>query len=508
MEKIASVKLMRESDAHTIKTLVSGRELMYRAGSAIYRACPWEGSTAVVCGSGNNAGDGYVLALLLRQAGKKVRLFLLSEKKSEDGAYFFDLCVKAGAEWELCSERTRLEGWDNIADCIFGTGFRGQPDGLAALMIERINQSGAYVVSADINSGLEGDGGMARLCVRSALTVSIGAFKPGHFLNMAGDVIGRAVNADIGIELTGKPYYLLEAGDFSGLMKKRAHYCSKKDFGYVAVIGGSTEYLGAAKLAGMSANAALAELAGQSRAALRAGCGVARLAVPRSLITAVGPYVLESTLMPISDEDGHMIYRPGEIEEAVRRMAAVSVGMGWGRGRDNALLLERILGECECPVIIDADALNTLAETDKSMLKGRRTVLTPHLKEFSRLSGLTEEEILADPIGAAEAFSRDTGATVLLKGPATVITDGDSSYIVNSGCPGMATAGSGDVLSGILTGLFGWCEFGALTAACGAYAAGYAARLAEREKGDISMLSSDTVKYIPEAIKSITGTPA
>jgi NAD(P)H-hydrate epimerase len=505
MKKAVSVKLMRESDAHTIKNLVGGRELMYRAGSAIFSACPWNGPTAVVCGSGNNAGDGYVLALLLKQAGKDVKLYLLSEKKSEDGAYWFERCTEAGVEWERCSELTRFEGRDNIADCIFGTGFRGRPEGLAALMIERINQSGAYVVSADINSGLEGDGGMAELCVRSDLTVSIGEFKTGHFLNMAGDVIGRAVNADIGIELVGRPYFLLEAEDFSPLMKKRPHYCSKSDFGYVAVIGGSTEYLGAAKLAGMSANAALSRLAGQSRAALRAGCGVAKLAVPRSLVTAVGPYVLESTLAPVSDEDGHMIYVPGEIEAVVKRMAAVSVGMGWGRGRDNARLLERILAESECPVIIDADGLNTLAETDRGILKGRRTVLTPHLKEFSRLSGLSPKEILADPVRTAEEYARDTGSVVLLKGPATVVTDGENGYIVNSGCPGMATAGSGDVLAGILTGLFGRCGYGALTAACGAYIAGYASRLAEREKGEISMLSSDTVEYIPEAIKSITG---
>jgi NAD(P)H-hydrate epimerase len=200
-----------------------------------------------------------------------------------------------------------------------------------------------------------------------------------------------------------------------------------------------------------------------------------------------------------------MIYVPGEIEAVVKRMAAVSVGMGWGRGRDNARLLERILAESECPVIIDADGLNTLAETDRGILKGRRTVLTPHLKEFSRLSGLSPKEILADPVRTAEEYARDTGSVVLLKGPATVVTDGENGYIVNSGCPGMATAGSGDVLAGILTGLFGRCGYGALTAACGAYIAGYASRLAEREKGEISMLSSDTVEYIPEAIKSITG---
>ncbi|MBO4330911.1 MAG: NAD(P)H-hydrate epimerase, partial [Oscillospiraceae bacterium] len=105
MKKAVSTALMRESDAYTIKNLVSGRELMYRAGSAIFSACPWDGSTAVVCGSGNNAGDGYVLALLLSRAGKKVKIFLLTEKKSEDGAYYFDLCVKAGVEWELCSEQ-------------------------------------------------------------------------------------------------------------------------------------------------------------------------------------------------------------------------------------------------------------------------------------------------------------------------------------------------------------------------------------------------------------------
>lgn len=218
METVVSVETMRRSDAGTIARGIDGRTLMYRAGEGIFSAYPWRGPAAVVCGSGNNAGDGYVLALLLARAGVPCRIFLPEERFSEDGRFYFEQCRAAGIGFEICGGTPDFSGYAEIADCLLGTGFRGEARGMAASVISRINQSGAAVVSADINSGLSGDGFPTGLCVVSALTVSVGYYKIGHFLGAADQNIGRLTNCNIGIDLLGKGYPLFsaeEAADFA-----------------------------------------------------------------------------------------------------------------------------------------------------------------------------------------------------------------------------------------------------------------------------------------------------
>ena len=185
MTGIHSVENMRLSDKMTIEAGTPGTELMARAGRGIFEAAAWKPPVAVVCGTGNNAGDGYVLALLLLENNIPCTVFLLAEKWSADGRYYYDKCVSAGIQIRLIPEKPDFSAYGSVADCLFGTGFSGEVKGRAKDVIEAINRSGAYVVSADINSGLSGDGGMAVSAVRSDLTVSVGAFQPGHFLNMA-----------------------------------------------------------------------------------------------------------------------------------------------------------------------------------------------------------------------------------------------------------------------------------------------------------------------------------
>lgn len=491
MLPVTCVKVMRESDAATIESGVSGRELMLRAGKGIFASYPWRGRVGIVCGSGNNAGDGYVLALLLTEAGIACSLILLSDHFSEDGRYYFDRCVAQGIEVEHYNSAFSFEGCTEIVDCIFGTGFSGDVTGVSAEVIEKINQSGKTVISADINSGLNGDNGLGNLCVRSALTVSIGTYKTGHFLNRAKDVIGSLCNIDIGIDVPDGGVSLAEATDFASVLRSRNQLSHKGDYGYITVMGGCVEYSGAVKLANMSA------------AALRAGCGVAQLAVPASIAASVAPYLLESTLLPIpSDERGHMQYCPELLDNMLLRQAAVAVGMGWGRSDANREILAHLLTNGNVKLVIDADGLNTLAEMDLSLLKNSacKIVLTPHLKEFERLSGIPIAEIVKDPIHHAKCFARTYGVVLLLKGTCTVVTDGDTVYLVNRGCAGMATAGSGDVLSGILAGLLGYADASVLTVACGAFIAGRAGELAEANCNPISMIASDTVAHVAQAI--------
>jgi len=197
-----STEVMRASDKWTIENLVPSKELMERAGKAIFEQVDWKGPVGIICGKGNNAGDGFVVASLLKDHGIDCEIVLLFEDAfSEDGRYFYDKCIEKGV-------RTVSEGnygaYSTILDCIFGTGFKGEVKEPAKSAIEKINASGAYVVSADINSGLNGDTGLGDLYVISDLTVSIGSFKYGHFLGNANLAMKNKVNCDIGIKIIGE----------------------------------------------------------------------------------------------------------------------------------------------------------------------------------------------------------------------------------------------------------------------------------------------------------------
>ena len=196
-----STEVMRASDKWTIENLVPSKELMERAGKAIFEQVDWKGPVGIICGKGNNAGDGFVVASLLKDHGIDCEIVLLFEDAfSEDGRYFYDKCLEKGV-------RTVSEGnygaYSTILDCIFGTGFKGEVKEPAKSAIEQINASKAYVVSADINSGLNGDTGLGDLYVISDLTVSIGTFKYGHFLGNANQAMKNKVNCDIGIKIIG-----------------------------------------------------------------------------------------------------------------------------------------------------------------------------------------------------------------------------------------------------------------------------------------------------------------
>lgn len=493
MRKVLTVAAMRQADADTIAAGTPGRVLMARAAEGIFRAYPWRGETAIVCGSGNNAGDGYALALLLHDAGLPCRLLRLGDRFSEDGRYYYERCLAAGIPDEGCTAETALEGYAQIVDCIFGTGFHGAPAGPEAAVIEKINASGAKVIAADIPSGLSGVNGMASNCVRADVTVSVGHPQPGHYLNMAKDVVGRLVHADIGIPAPKDCLHLAEAADFGSLLAPRSALSNKGDYGYVALMGGCRRYTGAAKLASLSL------------AALRSGCGVSMLAIPAAIADAVTPCLLESTLYPLPDEGGFMRFDQPSLDALLGRVKALALGMGWGQGRDNAAILTHILRRFEGPLVVDADGLNTLSELDRSLLRETkaRLILTPHLREFSRLSGLAKEVILADPVGAAEHFARENRVILLLKGPATIVTDGGETWLTDAGCAGMATAGSGDVLTGVLAGLLGWAPPEVQTVVFGAYLAGKAGEAAQAEMGDISMTAGDTVQKIPQILTEL-----
>lgn len=214
MEDVISVKNMRESDAFTINTCATGRELMHRAAMGVYNNVNWRGNVAIICGSGNNGGDGYALGEILADRGIVPVLLRTSEKFSQDGLYYYKRCLEKGVGELVCNGDTDFSPYDIIVDCILGTGFSGELRADTVDLINAVNSADAYRVSVDINSGLNGSNGIASpVAVQSHLTVSIGYYKTGMFLNDANEYIGSLVNAPIGIKLLKKQYYLLTPGE-------------------------------------------------------------------------------------------------------------------------------------------------------------------------------------------------------------------------------------------------------------------------------------------------------
>ena len=494
MTEILTVAEMRNSDAAAIAAGTPGRELMRRAGEGIFRAGKWKAPAVVVCGTGNNAGDGYVLAALMKDAGIACEILLQEEKFTPDGEYWYRKCREAGVPVRMWAEITTLAGYGSIADCIFGTGFHGEAAGEAARMIRLINESGAYVVSADINSGLNGDNGMAATAVRSDLTVSVGSWKPGHFLNMAGDLMADRANIDIGIPPLGHGMRRTEGADVSALFPPRKHFSHKGVYGYIALLGGSFRYSGAIRLAAMA------------NAAMRAGAGVVRLCAPRSLCERMMPDILEATLFPLAEEAGDMVFREEEFREALRGTRTAAFGMGAGMTAETEKAVAYLLEKYDGTLVLDADGLNALAALGTGRLKSAagKVILTPHIGEFSRLSGRTAGEILNAPVRLAEDFAGEHGAVLLLKGPGTVVTDGRETWISDRGSPGMATAGSGDVLSGILAAAAAANPQRPVLAAAGAaWLNGRAGEIAAARKGETSMTAGNTIEMIAEAIAEV-----
>ena len=283
----------------------------------------------------------------------------------------------------------------------------------------------------------------------------------------------------------------------------------KGTFGYIAIAGGSLEYSGAIRLAGMAS------------AALRAGAGVATAAAPRSICHAIIPEILEATVFPLSDRDGRLVFAESEWKELTHHRRVIAFGPGFGRSEGVKAALAWLLRSYEGILIVDADGLNCLSELDASEIAEAKPhlVLTPHIMEFSRLSGYSVAEITADPAGLAAEYalrfnSARTGTegtpkvTLLLKGHTTYVTDGSILFRIRKGGPGMATAGSGDVLTGILSAVCS-CNPGRLpeAAAAGAYINGLAGEIAEEKYGAAGMTAGDTARSIAYAIKNITSVP-
>lgn len=299
----------------------------------------------------------------------------------------------------------------------------------------------------------------------------------------------------------------IQAVDVATFLAPRPCDSHKGTYGYIALIGGSLAYSGAAKLANWAA------------AAMVSGAGVIKLAVPRRIADAVLPYLLESTLFPLADNGDNFVFDKEQIDKLIDGTRTVAVGMGLGNTSDTQALVDYLLQHYKGNLLLDADGLNALCALDKQRLQQARcrVFLTPHLGEFARLCQWAEVPFATSDTWERHAkvvrdFAARYGVQLLLKGPTTLVGDGTTLYAVQRGCAGMATAGSGDVLSGIAAAVISnsaaidatsaqnpYC----LALACAAYINGVAGELAQRDETPLSMVASDTVKHIRAAVKNI-----
>ncbi|MBQ8287989.1 MAG: NAD(P)H-hydrate dehydratase [Clostridia bacterium] len=487
---------IRAAEAAAMENGVSEIELMRRAAEGILQALPETDKTiGILCGKGNNAGDGYALAHLLSRDGRSPILYRFSDKLTPAAAHYYELCKSDGIAERTALEDKPFQDCTLLVDCLFGTGFHGKVTSPFREVIEAANASGLPIVAADIPSGLSAESGLGEIAIRATKTVAIGGYKYGHFLGRARDLCGELTVCDIGLAPLSDAA-VVEDSDLFALLAPRPHHSHKGTYGTVTLLGGSLPYSGAPRLSALAA------------ASLRSGCGIARLALPACLASAALPYLLEGTLCPMPHRDGGLIFDEDALDAAFKSATSAAIGMGMGRSDDIAEILEWALENLSIPLVIDADGLNTLAGMDLSILSITKcnVVLTPHPKEFSRLSGIPMSDVLAHPIEYARSFADKYGCIILLKGTSTVVTDGKDVLVVSRGSGGMATAGSGDVLAGVIAALLAWSQEDLLlTVAAGAHICGVSGEIATDRVGSISQVASDTARAIPDAILAITG---
>ncbi len=477
MERILSSEQMRSADKYTIENLgVSSEVLVQRAGEAVAEEIlkRFFGGRVLVCvGKGNNGADGKVIAEILSlRHGFSVSVLNISSG-------FFKMFEKK---------------YDIIVDCIFGTGLNREVDGKYKTVIENINKSGAFVISCDIPSGLNSDTGKVMgVAVKANLTVAIQEFKLGHFLGQGIDYSGEVISKDIGISIWCDDYAKrLNNDSVRKYFPNRDRNVHKGCFGKTVVIGGSKRFSGSAVLAS------------NALTALKMGAGYSTLVVPDLLFNGLVGVNPECILNAIKDDGEYMLFNKNCLNGYLNSDCIV-IGMGVGISQDIYQIIKFLLKNYQKTLIIDADGLNCLAKYGVEVLKNKkcRVVLTPHIMEFSRLSGVEKQIVLDEPIACAQSFAEEFGVCVILKNAVSVITDGKEVYLNTTGCSGMAKAGSGDVLSGVLAGLLSRAED--LTEGCAAscYIFGKAGEHCQRMQNEYTMTASDVISALSTVINSL-----
>jgi NAD(P)H-hydrate epimerase len=527
--KIVSAAEMREIDRATSERFgVPSITLMENAGSAVARFVlsdyPQAERVGILCGKGNNGGDGFVVARKLAEAGRAIRILLLCdpEELRGDAATMFQNMLRTLQPLNLApvivhdlsglnsTDAAEIFAADVIVDAILGTGFRPPVSPLYAAAIGKMNAASAPIVAVDIPSGADADamrspgatgsssGVSAELRneARADAIVTFTGPRPAHVF--AALTSGPTVIAPIGSPpeavVSQLELHLSTPVDFAPLLVPRARDANKGSYGHVLVIGGSLGKAGAAAMAGF--------------AALRAGAGLSTVATPKSVLATVAAFHPELMTEPLAEtEPGTISLRAlGPGLDALLERKTLAIGPGISRNSETAEFVRAIVKRRDTSfvvnVVVDADALNAFEGSAGQLNgRGRTVVITPHPGEMSRLTGLSIAEIQANRLEVARNFAREHELMVVLKGHRTLIAAPDGTVWVNpTGNPGMATGGTGDILTGMVAGLIAQHPQHALAAtALAVYLHGLAGDLASESVGENSLVATDLVRFLPQA---------
>lgn len=492
MEFLLSSEQMKHCDSDTITKIgIPSLVLMERAALAVvdemYHECCDLRSVLVVCGSGNNGGDGFAVARLLDEQGVRVTAAFVGneESLSEEAAIQRQICENCGIK---ISSNFMQREYTTIVDAIFGIGMSRDIEGKYAQIIDWINQQAAYVVAVDIPSGISADTGkvMGR-AVQADLTVTFAYRKIGHVLYPGTEYCGKVVRREIGITADrfqgGIPSVFTYGEEDLSRIARRRPYSNKGTYGKVLLIAGSNGMSGAACLSAM--------------AAYRSGSGLVRVFTPECNRQIIQTYLPEAIITSWTEE----CFPESELESALAWSDVAGIGPGCGTDHMANEILEYVLAKYRKPLVIDADGLNLLSKKPELLYEtGASVVLTPHIGEMMRLTQNTKEDILEDILMAAKQFARKYRVVCALKDARTIVSNGTRTYVNTSGNNGMAVGGSGDILTGIICGLLaqGMPAFDA--AALGVYLHGLAGDAALEARGAYGMIARDIADRIGEVL--------
>lgn len=515
--RVLNTQQMREADRQAIEAVgLPSAVLMENAGRQVVAAMESAFDAlatmrvAVVCGRGNNGGDGFVVARVLLDRGVAARAVLIGSSSSlkGDARANFDALRALGVDvlevadagaWEL--HGADVLDTDLIVDALVGTGLRSPLSGLTQTVVEDINAAAAPVVAIDLPTGLSADTpDLIGPAVSATLTVTLGAPKLPLVLPPGEQVSGTLVVADIGIpaavirEVEGPWVELLTKDAMRALVPIRAQQSHKGDYGHALIVAGSPGKTGAGVLA--------------ARAALRSGAGLVTLATPASCVPLVAPHGPEfMTLALPEDADGCV--SPSAAEIVLDFDADVlAIGPGLGRTEGVRRFVRALVEQTGAPLVLDADAVMAFAgEADRLIAPdGVDLILTPHPGEMAALVGLSAEDVQANRLAVARDFATTHRAHVILKGHRTLVAAADGQTYINlTGNPGMATAGSGDVLTGAVAAWLGQLMDAEAACRLAVYLHGLAGDLAEADEGQVALLAGDIVARLGDAVLELTG---
>jgi hydroxyethylthiazole kinase-like uncharacterized protein yjeF len=509
--RIVTNREMKEIDTWSMRTLgIPGTVLMENAGRGCVNVLEQYFSVEnlkvlIICGKGNNGGDGFVIARHLQNRGAVVKIILPGKGKELRGDALVNYKLAKKAQIDIhetksyASINTIFTNFQPgvIVDALFGTGCKGAPHGVYYKLIEMMNRSDSFIFSVDIPSGINGDNGhFEKTCVIADATATMCLPKRGNYLYPGRAFCGDIYTIDIGI-----PYHLIDEGyprvttfeDIYRIMPLRPPDGHKGTFGNVLIIAGARGFSGAAAMAALSA--------------LKLGAGLVRLAAPEGIMDALESKLLEVVKVPLPQTAEETISTAAidVLTPLMKQSDVVVIGPGITTQSETASFVFKILPKVRVPLIIDADALNCIAHNIQFFKKIKTPfIITPHPGEFSRLTHLSPQHINDNRIDLAPKFSKEFGGVLLLKGAPTVIASPRAETYINPiGNSGLASAGSGDVLVGMIAGLCAQHVPLLDASRAGAFLHGLCAELAMDKNSEYSLIASDIIDYIPQSIQYI-----